>query len=255
MCDNNPDDGRRRYGAGRAVDLDSSRAGRVDALDDIAPRANAIQRPPGPTSALFRRPRVYFECTNTFSSTLDTGIQRAVRGIIDAAQASTGRWQCIPVIYDGRFLTTIDRLPTLRAADPTTIGNRRIVDRLRQSFHVVRTGISRHLPAAGAALQSRRLEYGLRRAINAAQNAVRRVASLLKRTKAARVDFIAGDILVILDASWAIDLRAEMRRARADGARIFVVVMDLIPIQFPEFAPRGNADPVRAVVAPDGGRS
>ena len=212
----------------------------MDALDNISSHPYAIHFRAGSTKALLRRPRVYLECTNTFSSAFDTGIQRAVRGIIDAAQASTGHWQCIPVVYDGRFLTAIDRLPTSRATDSATIAHRRIVDRLRQSFHVVRTSITRHLPAAGAAMHSRRLEYGLRRAVHAAQNAARRVVALLKRTKAARIDFIAGDILVILDASWAIDLRAEMRRARADGARVFVVVMDLIPIQFPEFAPEGT---------------
>jgi alpha-1,2-rhamnosyltransferase len=50
---------------------------------------------------------------------------------------------------------------------------------------------------------------------------------------------VPGDVVVLLDATWGTDLSRELRRARAGGAQVWVVVQDLIPINHPDIAPEG----------------
>jgi alpha-1,2-rhamnosyltransferase len=59
------------------------------------------------------------------------------------------------------------------------------------------------------------------------------------RRRGGRIAFEPGDVVVLLDATWGIDLSHELRRARAGGARVWTVVQDLIPINHPDIAPEG----------------
>jgi alpha-1,2-rhamnosyltransferase len=68
---------------------------------------------------------------------------------------------------------------------------------------------------------------------------LRRWASSFRRRGPGRIQFEAGDVVVLLDATWSIDLSRELNRARATGARVWTVVQDLIPIQHPDIAPEG----------------
>jgi glycosyltransferase involved in cell wall biosynthesis len=187
------------------------------------------------------RHRVFLECTSTHASRYNTGIQRAVRNLVRASMAIGGSWTCVPVIYNGRYLEPIDALD-----DPSEIyddaGSRpSSVDRLRRGFHVARRGATRAFPSVRLrkALHSQGLEYALRRVVYAAQNATRWMRSF-RAEAGARVDFRQGDTLVLLDSTWSVDLTKELRRARAAGAAVWVVVNDLIPIEYPELAPEGT---------------
>src|SRR5437016_2584752 len=64
-----------------------------------------------------RKPRVYLECTTTYASRYNTGIQRTVRSIVGAALGLPGPWVCLPVIFNGRYFEVIDRLPPAHHAD------------------------------------------------------------------------------------------------------------------------------------------
>ena len=186
-----------------------------------------------------RKPRVYLECTTTYASRYNTGIQRTVRSIIEAAIALDGPWRCLPVVFNGRYFEAIDRLPAPRRAHPATRSNR--IDTLRQAFHVVRAAAIRFLPSAAlrTRLNSPRLEFALRRAVYAVQNARRWIGSFHRRDSGGRIAFEPGDVIVLLDATWGTDLSRELRRARAGGARVWAVVQDLIPINHPDIAPEG----------------
>lgn len=193
------------------------------------------------SSAARARPtRVYLECTMTYASRHHTGIQRTVRSIVGAAQAVPGPWICVPIIHNGRFFQAIDRLPALPRDDAAAGAAPGGVDTLRRAFHRARAFATRHLPfdALRSRLHSQGLEFALRRAVYAVQNARRWLGSL-RRSRSRRVDFGAGDVLVLLDATWHVDLSRELRRARGAGARIWAVVQDLIPINHPEIAPEG----------------
>ncbi len=184
-----------------------------------------------------RSPRVYLECTTTYASRYNTGIQRTVRSIVEAALALRGPSLCLPVIFNGRYIEAIDRLPALRRAAAAPSG----VETLRRAFHIARAGAIRLLPFAGlrARLNSPRLEFALRRAVYAARNARRWVGSLRRRAGSGRIAIVPGDVVVLLDATWGTDLSRELRRARAGGAQVWVVVQDLIPINHPDIAPEG----------------
>jgi glycosyltransferase involved in cell wall biosynthesis len=50
-----------------------------------------------------------------------------------------------------------------------------------------------------------------------------------------RVKFVQGDVLLLCDASWNYPVWVAARRARAEGARVVLLMYDLIPLRHPEF--------------------
>ena len=178
--------------------------------------------------------RVWLECTSTRASRYNTGIQRAGRNLVNASLSVARPWPCSAIFYNGRFFEAIDSLP--KAA--TSI-RRSGIDVLRQGFHRARSLTLRVAPAAYDALHSQRLEYGLRRFLYGIRNAGRWVHSLTV-PQVRRVQFRRGDVLVLLDPAWSIDLSRELKRAKGEGARIWMVVNDLIPIAYPDLAPEGT---------------
>jgi glycosyltransferase involved in cell wall biosynthesis len=189
------------------------------------------------TSMASSKPRVYLECTTTNASRYNTGIQRTVRSIVDAALSLPGPWVCVPIIFNGRHFEAIDRLPAPRRADSSVAPNG--IEKLRRAFHLARTGAIRFLPfpSLRARVNSLWFEFALRRAVYAVQNLRRWGGSFGRR--GGRIAFESGDVIVLLDATWGIDLSRELRRARAGGARVWTVVQDLIPINHPDIAPEG----------------
>lgn len=178
--------------------------------------------------------RVWLECTSTERTRYNTGIQRAARNLVDASLDSSQEWACRPIVHNGRFFEAIDGLPDL-----ATGARRSSVDFLRLGFHRVRVLSLRIAPFAHAALHSPWLEYALRRSVYGFQNALRWGRSLTVPASR-RVQFSPGDVLVLLDPAWSVDLTHELRRAKREGAIIWMVVNDLIPIQSPQLAPEGR---------------
>jgi glycosyltransferase involved in cell wall biosynthesis len=177
---------------------------------------------------------VWLECTSTRASRYNTGIQRAGRNLVNASLSPDQAWPCAPVVYNGRFFEAIDGLPKV-----ATAAKRSGMDFLRQSFHGARALALTIAPVARTALHSQRLEYGLRRWVYAIRNARRWVRSL-SVPRARRVQFRSGDVLVLLDPAWSVNLSRELKRAKAEGADIWIVVNDLIPILYPDLAPEGT---------------
>jgi O-antigen biosynthesis alpha-1,2-rhamnosyltransferase len=182
--------------------------------------------------------RVFLDCTSTLTSRYNTGIQRAGRNLVNASLAVAGPWACTPIVYNGRHFVAIDGLPS-HAAPASTHASAK--DLLRRAFHRVRSGTLRTLPAAVVrdALHSQRLEYALRRTVHGAQNARRWLRSYTQ-TAQRRVAYRHGDVVVLLDPSWSIDLSRELARATDAGAEVWLVVNDLIPIDYPDLAPEGT---------------
>lgn len=183
---------------------------------------------------------MFLECTSTHASRYNTGIQRAVRNLVSASLAIDSQ-RCTAIVYNGRYFEPIAALPGELPRHRAMAARPDAVDRLRRAFHRVRCGIVRALPspAVRGALFSQRLEYALRRMVYAAQNA-RGWAGSFRAGRGPRIGFRHGDVLVLLDSTWSIDLSNELSRAKTAGARIWVVVNDLIPLQYPELAPEGT---------------
>jgi alpha-1,2-rhamnosyltransferase len=180
--------------------------------------------------------RVFIECTSTLASPYNTGIQRASRNLVAASLTLPGPWSCTAVAYNGRHLISVDAPPARAASRSRPSAS----ERMRSAFHGARSAAVRALPSSSLskALHSQRLEYALRRAVNGTQNAASWLGSFADGQP--RVEFTRGDALVLLDPSWNIDLSGEIDRARAAGVKVWVVVNDLIPIDFPDLAPEGS---------------
>jgi O-antigen biosynthesis alpha-1,2-rhamnosyltransferase len=183
---------------------------------------------------------VFLECTSTHASRYNTGIQRAVRNLVRASTSIDGPWTCVPVVYNGRFLEPITALADSRQSSGDVAQRGDLVGALRRSFHSARHIFTRAIPSPSlrGVLHSQQVEYGLRRIVYAAKNAMRWVRSF--GTRVPKADFRRGDTLVLLDSTWSIDLTRELRRARDAGAAVWVVVNDLIPIEYPALAPEGT---------------
>lgn len=202
---------------------------------DPSPASSQVRRSPVRPDVPARR--VFLECTSTQASRYNTGIQRAVRNLVNASLAIA---PCTAVVYNGRHFEAIDALP-YQAPSGSARKGRFAIDLLRGAFQRTRSGVIRGIPVRSVrnVLFSQRLEYGLRSVVYAAQNA-RRWAGSYGRDSALRVDFQRRDVLVLLDSTWNVDLTRELKRANEAGAEIWVVVNDLIPIQYPDFAPEGS---------------
>ncbi len=197
------------------------------------------------TRGAARARRIFLECTSTHASRYNTGIQRAVRNLINASIGMPGPWDCTAVIFNGRYLEPIDGLPTLDV-ETQTHDVPSATDSLRRAFHRVRGAAIRMVPGSflRKALHSQRVEYALRRAVYAAKNGRRWLRSFGASVNPPVV-FRPDDVLVLLDSTWSMDLGVELRRARAAGASVWVVVNDLIPIERPDLAPEGTPILVR----------
>ena len=181
--------------------------------------------------------RVLFDCTSTYSSRYNTGIQRASRKLVEAALLAHDVVRCEAVVYNGRELVAVDtlspRLGSVARFDPT--------ERLRRGFHQVRDAVARIVPSRALrdALYSQRLEYAARSAAHSVVNAWRGLRPSTGPTKE-RFEFCSGDVLILLDPEWSVDLTKQLLHARSAGVAVWAVVYDLIPILHPELAPEGK---------------
>jgi glycosyltransferase involved in cell wall biosynthesis len=161
------------------------------------------------------KPRIFFECTRTWRSSLHTGIERVVRNIIEASQ-EVGRSLdvlCQPVVY-----RPLHGFVTIEPRD-----------------------ISRDKPAASKPAQSllkRQLQqWGLapiarscRHQIQSASNGIQSIFQPFSKT---RLGFLPEDILILLDSSWTTPYWSEIRRAQEHGTLVGAMLYDLLPMQFP----------------------
>ena len=167
----------------------------------------------------------------------NTGIQRASRKLVEAALLAPDVVRCQAVVYNGRELVAVDTLsPSLGSVarfDPT--------ERLRRGFHQVRDGVARIVPSRALrdALYSQRLEYAARNAAHSVVNAWRGLRPSTGPTKE-RFEFCSGDVLILLDPEWSVDLSKHRCTRASAGVAVWAVVYDLIPILHPELAPEGK---------------
>jgi glycosyltransferase involved in cell wall biosynthesis len=162
---------------------------------------------------------IYIDCTETVRVGAWTGIQRTVRSILAVAMrdALPG---VVPVRFDGRAFVALDERARAALVQPHR-GDRAFHERMR------RLALAAPAPAAwvarGRDLASRSLW----------------AAKRLRRGGPQRVRYREGDWLVLLDATWAPDLRAELARARGEGALVCAVVYDLIKLRRPDLVSPG----------------
>ena len=199
------------------------------------PRSNtALVDKPGNSET--RHLRILLDCTETVRLRANTGIQRTVRSIADIAiNLDEPSFTCLPIVFDGNSFVhlEVDALPGPIKADEARVPLR---ERLRRW---VTTG------SRVAALRASLLHPEVLRRVRQAVSRLSWSARSLRRSRKPapkKIEYSASDWIVLLDSNWGPDLRPELTRAKDAGARVCVLIYDLIQIRHPELVSPGAGE-------------
>ena len=178
---------------------------------------------------------------------LNTGIQRVVRRVVEnlSAMAATLPERVLLVNIDGGRFEQI-ALSELYPPAPSPGGVRASAPRV-DFVAVARwlyvntcrlvSALSGHHPRVRKFLYAPRSRFGLVYLLN--QVVIRPARHLLGRTATSRRsmwdEVRAGDVLVLLDSSWNLDIWPAVSSFRQRSGRVISVVYDLIPVSHPDF--------------------
>jgi glycosyltransferase involved in cell wall biosynthesis len=185
--------------------------------------------------------RIWIECTRTYFRGGNTGIQRVVRNVVreGARTAREHRVRCEPLVWAGFGAVRPSRALRVR---PHWVSQLR--DGLLAFSGAVAKIARRTLPAGilawfeGLATGRGRIARLRERALAALRPVAHRLAGIVAFPGAFlrrdTVELGPGDLLLLLDAGWGIaGMERMIAHAHAAGARVGLVVHDLIPIEQP----------------------
>ena len=169
--------------------------------------------------------RVLLECTETYFLDVNTGIQRVVRNVTShsAEVAATLGIACQPIVRVGdRFYGVPWRARSEASSS--------LLARTRGALK----GMPNPLAPLARLPGVNWLDLRLRKLLfpRSLLRKVRRLRALYEGTE---VMPGRGDTIVLLDNWWNPDVWPLVARAKSNGARIVVVVYDLLPVTNPEF--------------------
>jgi glycosyltransferase involved in cell wall biosynthesis len=168
--------------------------------------------------------RVWFDVSYTRTQAGNIGITRTVRRLFEEmhALARASGTVCEPVAFHSAGFRQVAHPAALPREDapPASAGGR--------MFRLLSGPTGRRLISVGQSL----LPAALLRWIWSISS--RWTFNALSRD-AAKVSFTPGDVLFIADASWKYPAWTAARRARLQGAKVVLLVYDLMPIRRPEF--------------------
>jgi len=198
--------------------------------------------------------RYFFECTQTYTSGENTGIQRVVRNVLRSiapAPASARVQDAAPVQFNkivfeaGSFLPVASEIshPSRAKAGTSSAPPARSLLKatLRGSFHASRSALVFVFPGERFfdfvyASSSR---WGLSKLCMLPLKFFSKGPKVPPEIPASSVTFTPGDVVVLLDPSFHLDFWPAIQKARREGAKIVVVIYDLIPERYPQFCQPG----------------
>ncbi len=177
---------------------------------------------------MLRGQRIFIECTSTYLSGGNTGIQRVVRNMVNCCLAAGQQVgvRCEPVIWDelhGQFT----RIQEVGVAPSDDIWSRPEEKNLLQ---LGKEAINR-MPLT---IRNVLLRPSAKVLLKTMAKAIERhVWSRQQRAKGKMVQIGANDILFLLDATWNISPWSGVNKAKRRGAKIGAIVYDLVPVVKP----------------------
>ncbi len=172
--------------------------------------------------------RILLESTNTFYSSVNTGIQRVVRNIgIHAAQVSKEMGvECIPVVHiREKFYPVSFRRTDRKWAD--------FADACWEIYRFVMGAILRFVPVRS--IRKLLLPEPGHAGIFKGPNIVSRMlADLARSTFIKPIDLRAGDMLLLLDGCAKDNPLELLEKAHESSVTIGAISYDLIPLQYPQ---------------------
>lgn len=190
--------------------------------------------------------RVFVECTHLYQHNFNTGIQRVVRNLacLGAEEGKALGLDVRPVVITSAGLAEISPAALSRGRSSAAV---RVWTRVRKGLLGLLPKGARATQDAGGVPQqagiAARVISGIKRGVVWSVLAARRVVD--RATLHVRAAALAGkhvvpnecDVLLLADASWKAEALWKHAGAwRARGARVGLVVYDLIPIVTPEFS-------------------
>lgn len=168
---------------------------------------------------------VFLECTYTWAYAGNTGIQRVVRNIVNQAGVLGQNLACKPIVWDDSGWRLIENL----SPDPALA-----TDEGLSAIRLLRwaRNLAASLPASvGGVLFESQVKRRLK-------SAVLRTGKLIgahrHRAAVQRPRFQRGDVLILLDSGWHVPTWRGVVDAKRQGARIGVMLYDLIPVLTPD---------------------
>lgn len=189
--------------------------------------------------------KFFIECTATYRSASNTGIQRVVRSIVKSSMNAAADNVAIPVIYQsGKFVGIKNKIPypeVVGALEPHVLFSDQRKNRLKSA---VRTGVAAlaaaiPIPAFSRFLYAPRNTFGLAGIVFAPWSIVKRITNRHGPALHNPVTMERGDVLVLLDSSWDTNLWKTVAAYRRRGIYVAVVIYDLIPLTHPQFCTPG----------------
>lgn len=184
--------------------------------------------------------KFFIECTNTYRTHHNSGIQRVVRSLVKSAFASDESAVCVPVIYSKRKFVGIKALipfPVEPKAGTSAAVVEPVYSFARTMFHRTTAMITRVLPFEPVIrfVYAPRTRFGLAMMIFLPIQIFRFARGKRAQDEFNTVSMQAGDVLILLDSSWNTDFWPSVEAARRRGIKIAVVIYDLIPLLHPQF--------------------
>lgn len=172
--------------------------------------------------------KAYIDCTFTYQSGLNTGIQRVVRNIVSRAGRAHEKfgYDIQPVVCVlGRFYEVpVEQIVVVRStlASVGQAGKRKLAS-LKTWFG----------NGAIASVVIGSLEWFLRRAFSIVK--LMRMAILAFRMRKHRAVFGQGSVFVFADLFWNYDIEKALKASDRGVEKVVAVVYDLIPVRYPQF--------------------
>lgn len=171
---------------------------------------------------------IYLDCTHTYSSSLNTGIQRVVKNIVGNTQKiSNNTCQIIPVVSISNKYYTFDNFA------PTSQKKNHIKVFLKETYKKARTAASYILPKK---LNNLIYHPNIANFLNKAADTILSSKQISKQLITQQpVSFNKKDILVLLDTTWMNTNYKQLAHLKKKKVKIVAVVYDMIPITHSQF--------------------
>lgn len=179
--------------------------------------------------------KIYLDCTSTYHSGLNTGIQRVVRNIVK-------RKELYDQTYNSQTITIISFLNNYYFIKPELVLNSRPVTaslgaQIKSSFdHAKRACLKK-------TSFNKTFQYSTNKLLDGIEFLLKKCFSLIKFLRTLKtviscgmkkVNFNSTDILIILDAFWTYNLKKSLQNQNRPRL-IASIIYDLIPIHFPQY--------------------
>lgn len=180
--------------------------------------------------------KVYFDCTFTYHSGLNTGIQRVVRNIISRDKLYREKYQVdtYPVISFGGRYFEIEREFILNVR-PVTAS---IGQKIKGGFDRLRNGTLKQFKYKSTSYLIlsalfKVVEFFLKKLFWVIKGL--RVFRTVLISGYKRVHFSKDDKLILLDAFWTYDIGKSIDNTKLGRNQIVSLIYDLIPVTHPDF--------------------